>query len=396
MGQDYATRGSSTPTASTANSRSGAEQLWEQDALGNAFMAATLLSSGGEREPGPATPTDFTTRARAVFPVIDTDHDGFVSGSEIDDSITHRAIRGENAAAVAVLKRLQAELEELSDDEWGDENDGVTLADLTAYERTGSVPRSLRERTEAWYAAYRGRITGASHALMPNGTPSVDAIQQGGLGDCFFLAAIGSLVQRDPGAVARMVTDNGDGTYTVTFPGQSPVTVSAPTDAELALYARSGADGMWLTLLEKAYGRIQDDDASVPNEGADALIGGSLGSGVAFVTGHGTNTDMLSATDSPITAARLTAAFDEGRIVTAGIRKGIMADDTGGLPMGHAYSVVAWNPGSQRLTLRNPWGHQELTDTSGNARDGRDDGTFELTLDEFYEHFTLICYEEGS
>jgi hypothetical protein len=42
--------------------------------------------------------------------------------------------------------------------------------------------------------------------------PSVDGVHQGSLGDCFFLAAVASVVARDPAQIQSLIADNLDGT----------------------------------------------------------------------------------------------------------------------------------------------------------------------------------------
>lgn len=371
-------------------------ELIDQNLLGNAFLAQSLFATrSGEELTDTMTATDFSTRAQALFPRLDGDSDGFLSSSEIDDAVTDDSYVGPDAAVVATLNQLSSELEELSNDEWGDENDGVTLADLQAYERTGTVPGGLRARVEGRYARSEGRIAAGSPLLYgPTGTPSVAGVNQGALGDCFFLAAVAAVVARDPATIQGMIADNQDGTYTVSFPDQTPQTVSGPTDAEIAQYAASEGNGFWVTLLEKAYGRIQDPNAPIPNEGADPTIGGTVASGIAFLTGHSTNLDFLPASGREETATNLTEAFRERRIVTAGIRNAMPWSDGRtaiDLPMGHAYTVMDWDAGTEVVTLRNPWGHGERNDDT----DVVDDGVFTMTLDEFLANFTTIAYEQG-
>jgi hypothetical protein len=398
MSRSHRSPSSSTATATAeADSGPSVTDFLEQNLLGNSFMASSMLSSqGGEPLTDTATSTDFSTRAQALFPTLDDDSDGYLSSAEIDNAVTDASFRGPDAAVVATLNQLASELEELADDEWGDENDGVTVADLLAYERTGNVSGGLRERVEGRYAYSVDRVAQGSSLLYgPGGVPTVAGVNQGALGDCFFLAAVASVVARDPAAITSLIADNLDGTYTVTFPNQAAQTVSGPTDAEIAQYAASKGNGFWITLLEKAYGQIEDPSAAIPSEGADTLVGGSLAGGIAFITGHSVNTDMISVNARDTIKERLTEAFSNGRIVTASIRKampwtnGRTAID---LPMGHAYSVTAWDASTEVLTIRNPWGHGERSDDA----DTTDDGTFTMTLDEFLSNFTLVAYEQGA
>ena len=47
--------------------------------------------------------------------------------------------------------------------------------------------------------------------------PSETDVDQGSVGDCYFLASLGSVADRDPGRIEDIFTDNGDGTFTVRF-----------------------------------------------------------------------------------------------------------------------------------------------------------------------------------
>jgi hypothetical protein len=54
-------------------------------------------------------------------------------------------------------------------------------------------------------------------ALYIAGQPSPNDVQQGGIGDCYFMATLMSISQRDPGKIKSMMTPDGQGGATVTF-----------------------------------------------------------------------------------------------------------------------------------------------------------------------------------
>jgi len=356
-------------------------------------------------------PTNFSTAAIAAFPILDIDGDGYVSTADINSAMVNPELTPDQAAVVATLKLLQGELETLHYDEEALENPfsettplpmGVTMEDLIEFQHTGRAPEELRNNAESQFGFGQWRIANSSSEVFTNGLPDVNAMQQGSIGDCWFLAALGSAVAQDPQAVADMIAPNEDGTYTVTFPNGQSATVAAPTSAEIALYATSGGDGMWATLIERAFARIQDPDVQpytgVPQDDIDG--GRLLPSGVNMFSANGSsNLDLMPLNDIGTTADRLAEAFGDGRVVTAGIRSGLpILEPDGrreGLPMGHAYSVVAYDAQNGFVTLRNPWGHDEWTGPDG-TQGADNDGTFTLTLEEFDQLFTTVCYADAA
>lgn len=98
-------------------------------------------------------------------------------------------------------------------------------------------------------------------ALFPH-DPTLGDVQQGGLGDCYLLAAVLTVVNRDPDLIRSMMADNGD-TVTVHLydvkPGQPRTFVRRDVTIDKSIvmtssnqegYARTS---LWVQMLEKAY-----------------------------------------------------------------------------------------------------------------------------------------------
>ncbi len=236
-----------------------------------------------------------------------------------------------------------------------------------------------------------------------------EAVIQGRIGNCYFMSAVASLAQVNGKAIVDMIKDNGDGTYTVTFPGakDEPITVSAPTEDELSRFAAAGPHGTWPAVLEKAYGVYCSKSVSrqspfqfgrASNSPQEATGGGSMRSaGLAILTGR--DVERVSSSSTNEVHAALRAAFKEGRPATAYIHNELGAQfgwadnltDNAGIPCGHEYSVLNYNPETSTLTIRNPWGRGEPAGNDGKPRDGVNDGVFQMTLEEFKRNFTGLA-----
>lgn len=64
------------------------------------------------------------------------------------------------------------------------------------------------------------------------------------------------------------------------------------------------------------------------------------------------------------------------------------------LPTCHVYTIMGYDNQTDKVKIRNPWGHSEAEETDGVASDGNEDGIFELTMDEFYKAFSMVAYEK--
>ena len=352
--------------------------------------------------------TGWSEVIRRNFKRLDKSGDGFISRSEANASLSDPSFTGADAAAVSALLQFLDLLEELSNDEFGDENDGLTLTDLAAYEK-GTLQQKMKGDLTSVEGTQRGgesRIAGARRELFPNGGPSLTALRQGAIGDCYFLAAMGAFISRDPAALTRMIRENRQGKkvagYTVTFPGKlGTVTVPPPTDGEIARYSSSGQDGLWLVVMEKAYAVARSKEAT-PDIHAEIGEGGQLSTGLSAFTAAGMDSDLLAVTRTVTTFRKLDAAFGRGQGKDAGKKRlvtaAIMSGNDYGLPKGHAYSVLGWD--GTDLVVRNPWGFLPAPGAGGSrlkgppGQDAYATGIFLMSLDEFDKVFSEITYEE--
>jgi hypothetical protein len=50
-----------------------------------------------------------------------------------------------------------------------------------------------------------------------SGTPTYQDVNQGYVGDCYFVSSLGEVALKDPSAIENMISSNGNGTYSVRF-----------------------------------------------------------------------------------------------------------------------------------------------------------------------------------
>ena len=197
-----------------------------------------------------------------------------------------------------------------------------------------------------------------------NGTPSRADARQGALGDCYFIAAVASIADRNPDAVRNMFVDNGDGTYTVRFYNASAgvadyVTVSRRLPAQYngalgysgyGLSVSSTSTTVWIALAEKAYAQWNETG----NEGRDgtnryaAIEGGWMGFVNAQVLGTASSNYSVNSTNKQT----LITALNSQKAVTIGTYSSVSA----GLYGSHAYLVTGYEASTDTFRLHNPWG----------------------------------------
>jgi autotransporter-associated beta strand protein len=235
----------------------------------------------------------------------------------------------------------------------------------------------------ASYSAVAGPLYGDNADPELQITSSSDD-EQGNLGDCYFIAALGAIADSNPGANENMIisngVENGIASYTVRFyyqnNGTGPyiadyVTVNGLLPAWQnggLVYDRPGPDGSyWMPIIEKAYAQWNETG----HEGRD-----QTNTYAALYSGWMTTVDeqvlgTVATTYSPLasdlaTKQAVIAALQNHEALTAGIF--LSGDPTlffqSGLVSDHAYEIASYDsdpnsPTYDTFLLENPWGWHE-------------------------------------
>jgi hypothetical protein len=368
---------------------------------------------------------------------IDTNHDGVLTVAEIDRAVTDPAITGDTAAAVAALKLASV-------------SKSFVLPRLTreyflAYDRhapaaaaTQSAESATADPQSAPHVASSGfnwnLYFSASRKRLQRGGPDrwtgrfdLAHVRQGPLGDCYFVAAIGSLQVHDPARLEKLITPAGDGQVSVHFGNGHTVDVVPPTDTEIAISSTTTGDGVWLADLEQAFGRDRanqkggDPDTDANLDGTDLIRnGGDSGQAIGVITGHRvhrihfarTLSERKAKTDTVLPELRrqIQTTIAAHRVVTAGVNPPdpVTNPDPAGkngqgspppvppdITKHHVYAVVSYDPDTDIVEIWNPHGQQFKPRGEPGLANGypTDHGLFKLPLAEAYQFFTSFTFE---
>jgi Ca2+-binding EF-hand superfamily protein len=209
----------------------------------------------------------------AHFATLDADHNGYINDTEINRALNDTALPVQDRAALEHMRDQYQQIEGAHNDELGRENSGISRGDLQdhwdrdSHRTINQIDNDLIESAETINHS-NPNLYGNSDNPLESIRP--EAVRQGAVGDCQMLAPLAGLARSNPQAIQDMIHDNHNGTYTVTFPGdrQHPVTVDAPTQAELAEYARGNEHGTWAAVIEKAAGARRTTGDGSPQHGA--------------------------------------------------------------------------------------------------------------------------------
>lgn len=341
---------------------------------------------------------DFLALVDASFTTWDADHDGEIERQELDALVANAAITGDQAAAVATLKRASRYRKiELP-----------TFTQPALHELANKKPVTGWPNLPAMFASGKKRLALASpRSLFASGQPRIETVHQGPMGNCFSLAPLGAIARGRPDYIVKdMIRPLPDGRFEVKL-GKKTVTVPAPTDAELAMTAGNESDGIWVNVYEKAAGEAHNElkpEEKRESTGLDALSrGGSAGTQLAFITGHEMyRLSCKFAKDEKLPKAEFDAKLQEIRdaLKSATAEKRLMTCGTlkttiPGITPGHAYAVLSYDRGKDLIRLWNPHGDTRTVKGDPSPENGypTTDGIFDMPLPVFVKEFAGLAFE---
>lgn len=213
------------------------------------------------------------------------------------------------------------------------------------------------------------------------------AIDQGQIGDCWFLAALGGIANDDPDFLRKHMVENPDGTWTVTmYDDGKPVEITVdPTVPKDSVQDSSTGDPNWASIYEKAAAEHFGGEYS-------DLEGGFSNDAFEAITGH------EAAKDGELSFSEIQNRLDDGPVALGTEDDDSFwwwedeIDDNRVVP-NHAYIVEGITKdanGETVIQVRNPWG------PGGGKLDGQfKDGYLELTEEQYRENFDSV-YSVGS
>ncbi len=258
------------------------------------------------------------------------------------------------------------------------------------------------------YKGQRLLMTNTSSAPLFVHEPCIEDVRQGGLGDCYFLASVSSLVETNPNFIKDMMKDNGD-TVTVRLydknkkPKYFKVKKSIPFQTNPNRPDPFAIGALWVQYLEKAYTLMQagtehfEDKLAKPiatvkswlepnKRDYDHIEAGLEANALLTLTGNeaqekfvsvgnlfdlfATNTDehirKFYSGNIKTVLKDIKKGMRDKKPMTAGTRPMLIGEGSGlnreevarGIAAGHAYTIlgVEMIEGREMIKLRNPWG----------------------------------------
>ncbi len=277
----------------------------------------------------------------------------------------------------------------------GGASTSVTLGNLAA----GATSTQLTDLTDKWllgtdlpndilnmsgYAAVKFKYSTVSSPLFGASGPSMSDVNQGYLGDCYFLSSCAEVADLNSSKISSMFTNNGNGAYGVRFyyDGQAEfVTVNAALPNGGTLFNKSS--DIWASLAEKAYAQFQainletgnsvndgNSYSTIGNGGSplyalEALTGASamqeyVGSGGSWACYTVNDAMTVTAYNTGDTTAKLMSALEtdlsnhDDLILCSNTNAYVNGKQT--LVADHAMSIYGYDASTGNLEIRNPWG----------------------------------------
>jgi hypothetical protein len=333
------------------------------------------------------------------FSEWDKNGDGVLSKDEVFAAMENSKVRGEVAAAITAVghgvRKAKHDLPPITEKYLvsSASNKALNSDEQTDDDIDSNSSGKAFPFQENYQNALR-KIHATSRELFPQGLPSFEATHQGQLGDCPFVSTVGAMVYRNPNAVKNMFTQNPDGSTTVSFGNGKSIKITHTTDSDIALFSSAGTNGLWFTILEKAYRRVL---AAKEYPGKNIYDGFGSSATIQILEGYEiksfqlerirSNASLLSELRSELISAR-----NQNRLIKAGTPS---KESTPAITPDHAYAVLdydkqtdvchVWNPHGNTFTPKGPDGLQNGYTTKR--------GEFDIPLKDLIQIFADVQIE---
>lgn len=183
----------------------------------------------------------------------------------------------------------------------------------------------------------------------------VSDVSQGAVGDCWFIANLGAVAQKDPEFIRSGIKENPNGTISVRLFDKDgkehwvTVTPDLPLDANGNPRGANGNGELWPAYYEKAFAQFFNDDGDGKQGSYAAIVGDDPAKGAKFLTGQDADSDDPDFDD-------LKDDVNSGKVVT------VTTPDEAKIPdhlkksyvTNHVFFVEKIE--GDKVVLRNPWG----------------------------------------
>src|SRR5579883_1105772 len=193
------------------------------------------------------------------------------------------------------------------------------------------------------------------------GTPQINAVNQGSLGDCWFLSSLEALDAMNSSRISNMISYVGNGIYGIKlYSGGVQQTVYV-NDSLMSTVNNGNSNGNWASLIEKAYAAANGDAYATMDGNWPAVA-------LQAFTGQASTDYTPSASTFNLAVSDLTGA-------NAGNYEIELCSEYYDTPAGwkqfssgsHAYAAVGYDQSTQCLVVANPWGQDSQSPYSGSA-----------------------------
>ncbi len=207
-------------------------------------------------------------------------------------------------------------------------------------------------------------------------------VEQGAIGDCYFMSAIAAVAQANPQAIKNLIKDNGDGSYDVTLYSKKDKLSLTPTIVKVKpqfpvdaagkpVYAGAGDKEVWVMIMEKAYAKLNGTYNDIGE-------GGYIEEGLEAITGKEAANYWLSEYKDKDLVALIQKTLADKKPITAATKGGgeepFKSKSGCTVYKGHAYSITSVD--ATRIKLQNPWGFDHV----------------DITIGEFKEYYDILSF----